>query len=343
MSEHLTLGEYLATQSGPQARVVTATVQAIAEAAQELAERVSLGVLAGAMGDMHGGRNSDGDAQKQLDVEAHELFLRRLRGAPVAAIASEESDHPEVLQPDAPLVVAIDPLDGSSNIDTNVSIGTIFSILPALEDLPQSFLQAGNQQLGAGFVVYGPQTALVLSLLNGTSVFVLDRRRNVFVLSHARLELPAGTREYAINASNYRHWNAPVRAFVDDCLQGTDGPRGRDFNMRWIASLVADTYRILMRGGVFLYPADRRPSYRHGRLRLVYEANPVALLVEQAGGAASDGVRRILDIEPEQLHQRIPLVFGSADKVERVRRYHLDPIQSTQGWPLFARRGLLRG
>ncbi|MFC4253030.1 class 1 fructose-bisphosphatase [Sinimarinibacterium flocculans] len=319
------------------------TVLALADGARELAELISLGTLAGTLGALRGGSNADGDAQKELDLRAHELFVERLRGAPVAAVASEEAEAPQRLDAKAPLAVAIDPLDGSSNIDTNVSIGTIFSILPAIGNAATDFLQPGHAQLAAGFFIYGPQTALVLTLGRGTQVFILDRRDGDFRLARAQCKLPAGTREYAINASNYRHWEAPIRAFVEDCERGSEGPRGSDFNMRWIASLVADGYRILTRGGVFLYPGDRRRGYRHGRLRLVYEANPVAMVMEQAGGAATDGVQRILDIQPATLHQRTPLVFGAIDKVERVRRYHVESIADSAHWPLFGRRGLLRG
>ncbi len=246
----------------------------------------------------------------------------------------------------APLAVAMDPLDGSSNIDANVSIGTIFSLLPRATAgngaSEAAVLQAGTNQLAAGMVVYGPQTALVLTLGQGTHIFTLERTTSTFVLTRADVRIPVGTREYAINASNYRHWEEPVRAYIDDCIAGAEGPRGENFNMRWIASLVAEAYRIFARGGIFLYPRDARRGYRSGRLRLVYEANPIAFLVEQADGAASDGERRILGIHPRELHERVPLVFGARDKVERVARYHANPHSIGERSPLFARRGLFR-
>jgi fructose-1,6-bisphosphatase I len=239
--------------------------------------------------------------------------------------------------------VALDPLDGSSNIDTDLPVGTIFSILPmpAGNGAPgAALLQPGTRQLAAGFVIYGPQTCLVLTLGQGTHILTLERRTSRFVLTHAAVRIPQRRREYAINASNYRHWDAAIRTYVDDCIAGAEGPRGENFNMRWIASLVAEAFRILVRGGIFLYPADRRPGYEHGRLRLVYEAQPIALVIEQAGGAASDGFERILDLTPRQLHQRTPLIFGSSDKVARVERYHAGPPSSSERSPLFVRRGL---
>jgi len=238
----------------------------------------------------------------------------------------------------APLLVAIDPLDGSSNIDTNVSVGTIFSILPNTD----SFLQPGDRQLAAGYAIYGPQTALVLTTGEGTHVFTLDRASGQFRLTAEHVRVPRKTREFAISAANHRHWDEPIRIYVDDCLAGTEGPRGEDFNMRWIASMVAEAHRVLARGGVYMYPGDLREGYQRGRLRLLYEANPVAWLIEQAGGAASTGTCRILEIMPEGIHQRVPLIFGSRDEVERLDRYHRDPYPLGERSPLFGRRGLFR-
>lgn len=320
-----------------------AAVVEIAGAAATVADLVAQGPLAGALGAVLGS-NADGDAQKALDVRANEAFLDALRRAPVAVFASEETEAALALDSRAPLVVAIDPLDGSSNIDTNLSIGSIFSVLPNPGGDPnRAALQPGVNQLAAGFVVYGPQTALVLSFGRGVCAFTYDRRCGDFVLTRSDVQIPPGRREYAINASNYRHWEAPVRAYIDDCVSGAEGPRGEDFNMRWLASLVAETYRILVRGGIFLYPRDDRPGYHNGRLRLVYEANPIAFIVEQAGGAATDGERRILDITPGALHQRVPLIFGSRDKVERLARYFREPHGLGQRSPLFGKRGLFRG
>ncbi len=320
---------------------VAAVVRAIARTAIEVAALIARGPLAGELGKIVGD-NADGDAQKALDLQANDLFLAALRQAPVALFASEENDQPIRLDADAPLAVAIDPLDGSSNIDTNISIGTIFSILPMADDQRAVFLQPGARQLAAGFVVYGPQTTLVLTLGRGTMIFTLDRQNAAFVLTRRDVTIPEDGSEYAINASNYRHWDDPIRNYIDDCVAGADGPYGKNFNMRWIASLVAEAFRILARGGIFLYPGDARPGYGQGRLRLVYEANPLALIVEQAGGAAIDGQRRILDLTPSALHQRVPLVFGSRAKVERVARYHREPPSARKRSPLFGERGLFQ-
>lgn len=342
-----TLTRHLAAwaKDDPRRNAIADAVRAIAETSTQVAALIARGPIGrplhAAVGD-----NADGDTQTNLDVFSNELFIAALRRAPVAALASEENEEGLRLRDGAPLAVAIDPLDGSSNIDTNVAVGTIFSILPLAGSLNGSvnsaFLQPGREQLAAGFVMYGPQTALVLTVGDGTHIFTLDRESSRFVLTRERVEVPLGQREYAINASNYRHWEEPVRAYIDDCISGAEGPRQTEFNMRWIASLVAEAFRIFARGGIFLYPRDGRPGYQNGRLRLVYEANPVALLVEQAGGIATDGESRILDIEPRRLHERVPLVFGAKDKVERVARYHRDPAAIGERDPLFGRRGLFR-
>lgn len=329
------------TTSGALARVILG----LAAPAADLADLIRRGPLAGPLGAATGIANADGDGQKALDAVADERFRAALQAAGVAAIISEEQDEPEILRPEGGLAVAIDPLDGSSNIDTNVSIGTIFSILPAnAADLssPGGLLKPGHAQVAAGFVIYGPQTSLVFSTGAGTHLATLDATTGRFAISRLGLVVPEGSPEFAINASNYRHWHRPVQAYIDDCVEGADGPRGRNFNMRWIASLVADAYRIFMRGGVFLYPADMRKGYERGRLRHLYEANPIAFLIEQAGGGATDGVNRILDAKPRGIHDRIPFVFGSIDKVERIRRYHLEPQGSAELSPLFGTRGLLR-
>lgn len=338
------LNSYIGKEDGLRSAVAV-TVDQLAQAAVKVRNTINQGVLGKAFAGTRG-TNSDGDVQKDLDVFADDIFLDAMRHAPVALYASEELEQPVLLDRDAPLAIAIDPLDGSSNIDANVSIGTIFSLLPATgapdEDPAASFSQAGVNQLGTGFFIYGPQLALVLSLGSGTHVFVLSTRLGTFVQAYESRVIPARTQEFAINAANYRHWDEAVRLYVDDCLKGCDGPRERDFNMRWIASLVADCYRILIRGGVFLYPGDQRKGYHQGRLRLVYEANPIAYLVEQAGGAATDTVNRILEIEPESLHQRVPMVFGSAREVARIARYHTEPSSIGERAPLFGNRGLFR-
>ena len=302
------LGSYLAARAeAPVARAILALAGAAAAIAAEIR------MPATALDDVAGAVNADGDTQKKLDVIADEIVLECLSGAGVAAYLSEERDGAIPLAGDGDLIVACDPLDGSSNIGVNVSVGTIFSVLPA----DGGSLQPGRNQLAAGFFVYGPQTTLLLSVGDGTVSFRMADDGGFLLIDDA-VHVPASAREFAINASNRRHWPAPIIRYVDGCLAGADGPRGKDFNMRWVASLVAEAWRIISRGGVFLYPADARNGYESGRLRLVYEAAPVAMLVEQAGGRATDGSQPILDITPEGLHQRVPLVFGAAEEVAEV-------------------------
>lgn len=327
---------------GPAAKVL----REIAATAIEMADLIGLGHLYGRLGASRDSTNTDGDVQKELDVLANNMFVEAFRRAPVLGVVSEELSEPLALDPTAPLVVAIDPLDGSSNIDANVSIGTIFSILPALPNAstPEAhFLQPGRAQIAAGFVIYGPQTSLVFTLGAGaTEIFTLDWREERFYRAVSGLDIPKDSAEYAINASNYRHWEAPVRAYIDDCAQGVEGPMKRNHNMRWVASLVAEAYRILLRGGVFLYPGDQRAGYADGRIRLLYEASPVALIVERAGGVATNCALPILDLVPTAIHARAPLVFGSADQVHLIARYHSDPEVSAEHAPLFGKRGLMR-
>ena len=328
-----------------QTRAVAALLRELVKAALQVADVVSLGYIAQALGASFGAANSDRDPQEPLDLTANDLFVNALRNAPVAAVLSEELTSPLCLDPAAPLAVAIDPLDGSSNIDANVSIGTIFAIFPALAQATEPanhFLRPGHEQIAAGFIIYGPQTSLVFTLGDGAHVFTLDRQAGVFQLAIPKLAIPQHSSEYAVNASNYRHWDDSIRAYVDDCIRGSDGPLSQDYNMRWIASLVADAYRILVRGGVFLYPGDQRRGYVKGRLRLIYEANPIAFLVEQAGGGATDTVQRILEIKPRELHARTPIVFGSSTAVKRISEYHTDPQFSAERAPLFFQRGLFR-
>ena len=323
-----------------------AVFEALAASAVSLSELIARPAVGGRMGEAAGATNADGDSQRKLDVIADELFLSALSKAPVRACLSEEGEEPAVLDPAGRLDLAIDPLDGSSNIDVIAPIGTIFSIFPAgpeaLDRPEAAFHRRGREQCAAGFFVYGSQTALVMSVGQGTHLLTLDRASGEFVLVQASMNIPGGVSEYAINASNYRHWHDPIQSYINDCVLGVDGPRGRNFNMRWIASLVADSYRIFVRGGVFLYPRDKRTGYEQGRLRLLYEANPIAFLAEQAGGAATDGLDPILDRIPRKLHERAPFVMGSADKVEQIRNYHLDRSPPTRDAPLFGRRGLLR-
>lgn len=314
----------------------------LAEVGREIASLVAKGALAGRMNTVTG-EHQDGDVQKVLDVRAHNAVMSALRGAPVAAVASEEAEEVEVLNGGAPYVVAIDPVDGSSNIETNLSIGTIFTILPRGDLSPaEALLQPGTTQCAAGFVMYGPQTVLVLTLGQGTQIYTLDPHTGIFFQTAASVKIPQQTKEYAINGSNLRHWDQSVRTYIADLQAGVEGTRGKDCNTRWIAAMVADAYRILVRGGIYLYPADKRKGYGQGRLRLTYEANPIAFLIEQAGGKATDGIRRILEIPPQSIHQRVPLVFGSADEVEMVRRYHETESLEGRRSPLFSDRNLYR-
>ena len=291
-------------------------MEALAGAAIALGARIARNGVAEHLG-AAAGVNADGDGQKALDVIADALFLKAARAGGVRHYASEEQETVVDLGA-GDWALAIDPLDGSSNIDTNVSVGTIFSVYPAAATPETSFLRPVGEQIGAGYVIYGPQVALLCSFGAGVQRYVLDPDAAAFVLVDAGVAIPPAAAEFAINASNYRHWQAPVRAFVDECLAGTEGPRAKNFNMRWIASLVAEAHRIFVRGGVFLYPADARKGYEAGRLRLVYECAPMAYLAEQAGGRATDGHGNILAMTPITLHQRVPFVFGSRDKVKRV-------------------------
>lgn len=347
MERHQTLKSYLADWAAGDAtnEAVAETIVNMCGAAAEIANLIAQGTLAGEMAAIVGD-NADGDAQKFLDVKSNELIFGALRSSPVAVMGSEEDEEAVPLNEGAPLAVAVDPLDGSSNIETNVSIGTIFSIFPvatAADQAPEKvFYQPGTNQIGAGFMVYGPQTTIVFTVGNGTHVATLDREKGEFLITQENMKMISGKREYAINASNYRHWSPGVRAYIDDCLAGTDGPREENYNMRWVASLVAETFRILIRGGVFLYPGDGRDGYECGRLRLVYEAFPVAMVVEQAGGVATNTTQRILDLVPDDLHQRTPLVFGPADEVERVKTYQESPLDKGASSPLFGHRGLFR-
>ncbi|MDX2288738.1 MAG: class 1 fructose-bisphosphatase [Hyphomicrobiaceae bacterium] len=342
-----TLEGYLSQWSGMDADRLAAAkaVLGIAKAATQIAAIIRRGPLAGHLGAATGG-SASGDAQKALDVTANTAVVAALTEAGVAAIASEELDDVLVLDARARVAVAVDPLDGSSNIDTNVSIGTIFSVIPvptaAAGDAAKAFLQPGRTQLAAGYVIYGPNVAMALTVGEGSLIFTLDPETQAFVQSGSAITIALESREYAINASNYRHWSEATRAYVDDCIAGTDGPRGVDFNMRWIASLVAEAHRILVRGGVFLYPRDARKGYGRGRLRLIYEASPIAFLIEQAGGRAIDGSTRILDLVPAAIHDRAPLIFGSAGEVDRIARYKAEASSLYERSPLFGRRGLLK-
>ncbi|MCE2745707.1 MAG: class 1 fructose-bisphosphatase [Burkholderiales bacterium] len=302
-------------------------ITAIADVSQSISAAVHKGALGGVLGSA-GSENVQGETQKKLDIIANDMILDALAATGVVAgMASEELDDcsPVAGHSDRPFLVLFDPLDGSSNIDVNVSIGTIFSVLPnpdvgAITN--ESFLQPGTEQLAAGYVVYGPQTSLVLTFGKGVVAFTLDREAGQYIQTSESMEIPEDTKEFAINMSNQRHWYAPVQRYIAELLEGKTGSRGKDFNMRWIASMVADVHRVLTRGGIFMYPKDLRDPNKPGKLRLMYEANPMSLLVEQAGGKSFDATQRILDIQPTDLHQRCAVMLGSANEVQRVSDYH---------------------
>lgn len=297
--------------------------------------------------------NAAGDEQKPLDVVADNIMVATCEwGGQLAGMVSEEMDQPyqiPALYPRGRYLLVFDPLDGSSNIDVNVPVGTIFSVLRCPEGVEQpteaDFLQPGTAQVAAGYAIYGPVAMLVITLGAGVHGFTLDREIGAFTLTHPNMSIPPATREFAVNASNQRFWDPPVRRYVEECIEGTAGPRGVDFNMRWIASMVAEVHRILVRGGLFMYPRDSKDPSKPGRLRLMYEANPMAMIVEQAGGAASTGRTRIMEVSPTAIHQRVPVILGSRDEVERLVRYHAeydsgaDPAFAS---PFFNKRSLFR-
>ena len=308
----------------PVETAIAATISQLADAATALADMIGRGPLADEMHDLIA-HHADGDAQRRLDIMAEDMIAERLRHAPVRYLASEESESALDMIPGAPVAVAVDPLDGSTNIDANAPLGMIFSILPALETAAATYRQTGRKQLAAGFFIFGPHTSLALTLGQGTCVFTLDRTTQRFTLARPKLVMPRWSREYAVNASNARFWSEGVRSYVEELTAGADGPRAIDFNTRWIGALVGEAYRILSRGGLYLYPGGTRRGQVRGRLRLLYEANPIAFLIEQAGGGATDGVSPILDIVPGSLHVHTPLIFGSLDEVDRFLN-HVGPV-----------------
>ncbi len=329
----------------------------VALACKAIARSVAFGALGDMLGNHGGGEsiNVQGETQKKLDVISNDMFIRANEwGGHLAGMASEEMEQPYPIPGEYPrgkYLLVFDPLDGSSNIDVNVSVGSIFSVLRAPQAVVDEdraltvddFLQPGTQQVAAGYALYGPTTMFVLTVGSGVHGFTLDPNLGEFKLTHPHIRIPVDTHEFAINASNSRFWEAPVKRYVDECLAGKTGPRGKDFNMRWIASMVAEAHRILMRGGVFLYPRDTKDASKSGRLRLLYEANPVGMLMEQAGGRASTGRKPVLGVQPTELHQRIGLVFGSKSEVERIERYHAEPQAcKDDSNPLFAERSLFR-
>lgn len=326
-----TLGLYLRemeTKHGIDPRL-TGLVAHLADTCKEISFKVSRGALAGVLGSA-GSENVQGETQKKLDVIANDIMCQACaESGYVSGIASEEMDHalqvPENCEV-GPYLVLFDPLDGSSNIDINVSIGTIFSILPAGEPhrnvTDEEFLQPGVNQLAAGYVIYGPQTQLVFTMGYGTVVFTLDLSSGTYLQTCEGMSIPTAAKEFAINCSNMRHWEAPVVRYINELLAGKTGPRGKDFNMRWVAAMVAEVHRILNRGGIFMYPRDNRDPSKPGKLRLMYEANPMSWLIEEAGGVATNGYERIREIKPTGLHQRVAVFLGAKEEVELVTSYH---------------------
>ncbi|CCD36599.1 Fructose-1,6-bisphosphatase, type I [Candidatus Paraburkholderia kirkii UZHbot1] len=333
ISSRTTLSKYLIEQQREHQNLpadLRLLIEVVVRAYKQISYHVSKGALGEALGSA-GSENVQGEVQKKLDVLSNEILLEANEwGGNLAAMASEEMEKIFPIPnryPKGNYLLTFDPLDGSSNIDVNVSIGTIFSVLrcpEGAEPSEQAFLQPGSQQVAAGYAVYGPQTVLVLTTGFGVNCFTLDRELGSWVLTQRDMKIPTETREYAINASNSRHWYEPVQRYIGELNAGKDGARKEDFNMRWIASMVADVHRILSRGGIFMYPADRRDPSKPGKLRLMYEANPMSFIVEQAGGAATNGEQRILDIVPTSLHQRVAVFLGSKNEVDRVTRYHLE-------------------
>lgn len=334
MSKKISLSQYL-IEKQREKNLIPAELRLLLEVVARACKRISYAVGKGALNDLHGAAGSEnvqGEAQQKLDVIANETLLEANEwGGHLAAMASEEMDHPYPIPnryPKGEFLLLFDPLDGSSNIDVNVSIGTIFSVLRLPEGVsePQEshFLQPGVRQLAAGYAVYGPATLLVLTVGDGVACFTLDRETGSWWLTQDGMRIPEDTKEYAINASNARHWYPPVQRYVADLNAGKGGPLAKDYNMRWVASMVADVHRVMTRGGVFMYPADRREPDKPGKLRLLYEANPMSFLVEQAGGMATNGRQRIMEIQPSKLHERVAVFLGSRNEVARATRYHED-------------------
>jgi fructose-1,6-bisphosphatase I len=338
MANQQTLAEWLAGQTAgmPLGEALAETIRSVADGAARLSAVIKRGPLIERPADQR-------SLLGVMEEQANAILMEAAKAAPVAYFASEDREEIATLDESAPLALAVEPLDGSSNIDANVSTGTIFSIYPRGADAEASLVRPGRDQVAAGYAMYGPHTMLVLTLGRGAAAFGLDTETREFLCVVPELRTPEDASMYAINAANYRHWEPPIRAYIDDCVEGKSGPRDKDFKMRWVASLVAETHRILTQGGVFLYPRDARPGHERGTLRQVFDANPIAMLAEQCGGGATTGASRILDTVPDGLHSRSPLIFGSARKVERLRRYHEDPDFIGGEAPLFGVRGLFRG
>lgn len=339
MTRRVSLTRYLVEQQRVDGRIppqLRLLLEVVARACKRISFAVNKGELGEVMGSA-GSENVQGEVQKKLDIIANETLIEANEwGGHLAAMASEEMEGIYVVPnryPQGEYLLMFDPLDGSSNIDINMSIGTIFSVLKKHDNHPgvhdSDFMQPGTEQVAAGYCIYGPQTTLVLTVGDGVSMFTLDREQGSFILIEENVKIPEDTKEFAINMSNMRHWDEPMKRYIDECLAGEDGPRGKNFNMRWVAAMVADVHRILCRGGVFMYPWDKREPHKAGKLRLMYEANPMSWLIEQAGGASTNCRQRIMEIQPTELHQRVAVVLGSKNEVERVTRYHLEADQKS--------------
>ncbi len=334
MTRRISLTQYLIEQQRQHGHIPQ-ELRLLIEVVARACKRISISVNKGALGDIlgtAGSENVQGEVQKKLDIIANEVLIEANEwGGHLAAMASEEMDDIYAVPnrfPQGEYLLLFDPLDGSSNIDVNVSIGTIFSVLRKVNNnrgvSSEDFLQPGKQQAAAGYCLYGPQTMLVLTVGDGVAMFTLDREQGSFVLTAEDVKIPEDTQEFAINMSNQRHWDEPMQRYITECLDGETGPRGKNFNMRWVASMVTDVHRILIRGGVFMYPWDKREPGKPGKLRLLYEANPMSFLIEQAGGASTNGRQRIMGLMPSQLHERVAVALGSKNEVERITAYHLD-------------------
>ncbi|WP_436905402.1 class 1 fructose-bisphosphatase [Acinetobacter johnsonii] len=321
---YLNLSQFLEQQTGNLTPELAQVISTIAATCQTIDQALQKGALAGVLGSAQH-ENVQGEEQKKLDVISNDYLIDALKVHPqVGGLASEELDEFTPAQENGKYLVLFDPLDGSSNIDINMCVGSIFSILPAKNAVTQAedFMQAGNQQVAAGYVLYGPSTMLALTVGAGTVFFTFDPETQQFLLTSENIQVAADTKEYAINSSNQRHWENPVKRYIEELLAGKTGPREKDFNMRWVACMVGDIHRILCRSGIFMYPYDLKDPKKAGRLRLMYEANPMSMLIEQAGGASTTGRVRILDIEPTDLHQRVPVIIGSKNEVDLVTGYH---------------------
>ncbi|WP_341318818.1 class 1 fructose-bisphosphatase [Paraburkholderia sp. IMGN_8] len=353
LTQKLTLAQFLIEERRPHSDAAddfNNLILNIATACKQISRAIAFGALAGVHG-TDGVVNVQGEQQQKLDAISNNVFLSiNERAGNLAGMVSEEMEAlyqiPEQY-PRGKYLLSFDPIDGSTNIDVNVSVGSIFSILRAPEGVvdvvtESDFLQPGSKQVAGGYAIYGPSTMLVLTVGNGVNGFTLDPDSGDFILTHPQLRIPEKTQEFAINASNSRFWEPPIKRYIAECLEGEAGPRGKNFNMRWVASMVAEAHRIVMRGGVFMYPRDGRDPSRAGRLRLLYEANPIAFIMEQAGGYASTGTQPILSVQPSAVHQRIALIFGSKEEVDRLESYHTGQSPSSLPDPLFRERSLFR-